>query len=655
MKHLILGTAGHVDHGKTALVRALTGIECDTHREEKERGITIHLGFAHLDLPNGDRVGIIDVPGHRDFIHTMVGGAAGIDFVLLVIAADSGVMPQTREHLQIMDVLGIKHGIVVLSRTDLVEADFLDLCEAEVREYLSGTVLKEAPVVRVSAKTGTGLDDLKRTIQRMVETLPSRPSDGIFRMYIDRIFSVTGFGTVVTGTAIGGVLRKTDSVFLLADHPKELKIRRMEQHGAEVAEIRAGDRVSLNLTGLEKAEFRRGMMLADRVLKETYRFDAVLAVHAPHHELGLWSQMVLHAGTAEHQARVHLINKNLLKCGETALVQVHLDSPLFLQQGDRFVIRNTSCDTTIGGGEVIDAAPLHHRRRPERLVTELELMARHKLNELIAAEIRKAQKPLSLTDIAQQLNISPDRVTRVLEEEPLTGVVRWDAPGGAMFTTQIYQDQLRQTVLEAVADFRRRRPLSEKGMALDELRSTVRLDKSTGNDAILLALLARLVEKQKLREVEGTWLLFEDTGKADPKLARSVQVIEKYLAECGMQTPLMNQIKQVAGREGIGEKELNTILYHLTRTGKVLRVENEYLHHSIVDACRRRLIERLGQVPEGLKVSDFRDLVGGNRKICLLLLAQFDAEGTTVREGDVRFRKKTPPTPVGSPVADKTP
>ncbi len=644
MKHLIMGTAGHVDHGKTALVKALTGIECDTHKEERERGITIHLGFAHLQHPNGDRIGIIDVPGHRDFIHTMVSGASGIDFVLFVVACDSGVMPQTREHLQIMEILGVKKGIIVLTKVDLVENDLIELCESYIRELATGTFLAEAQMIRVSAKTGAGIPDLKKAVFQMAERVKGRPAEGIFRMYIDRIFSVSGFGTVVTGTVIGGKIRKDDNVFLLARHPKELRVRRIERHGEEVAEAQAGDRASLNLVGLDRSEFERGMLLSDRPLQETLRVDATLKVHAPKCEVGLWSQAVFHAGTLENQARIHLLDKDRLGSGETGIVQIHLEKPSFMQHGDHFVIRNTSCDTTIGGGEIIDAAPLHHRRRPGHLVTELELIARNKLHELIAMSVRKSPKPVSLGEIAGSLNISPDSVLRAIESGELRGVVRFETKEGTVLASQIFLENLRNSVLECVSGFRGRNPLAEKGIDLDEIRSILRLEKRPGHDEPLLSTIQGLVAKNRLRECGKTWLLFEDSGSIDPRILRSVNLVEEYLKSCGMQTPLINQIKALAEKEGIGERELKTILHHLTTTGKILKIEENFIHRNVVDDCRKRLVARLSEQKAGVKVSDFRDLVSGNRKLCLLLLAQFDAEGTTIRQGDFRFlAKKDPP------------
>ncbi|MBF0406868.1 MAG: selenocysteine-specific translation elongation factor [Candidatus Riflebacteria bacterium] len=639
MKHLIMGTAGHVDHGKTALIKALTGIECDTHKEEKERGITIHLGFASLPMPDDGKIGIIDVPGHRDFIHTMVSGAAGIDFVLLVIAADSSVMPQTIEHLQIMEILGIKKGIVLLTKSDLVDDELLELCEIDVIDLLSNSFLKDSPIIKVSAKTGQGIAELKDTIQKIYSASESRSPEGIFRMYIDRIFSKSGFGTIVTGTVIGGKIEKENNVFLLSQNPRELRVRRMERHGEEVHAVQAGDRASINLVGLEKAEFSRGLIISDRILKNALIADAKLNVYAKKCELGIWSKVIFHTGTYEHQVKIHLINKNRITTGESALVQIHFETPIYLQHGDKFVIRNSSCDLTIGGGEIIDAAPLHHRRRPEKLINELELVAKNKLSELISLEVRKSLKPMMVREIAEKLNISIDSILRLVDSRILRGIVRYDTKDSPVLVSQICLENIRNGILTAVKDFRKRNPLSEKGINIDEIRSTLKLEKKSSSDEILLAILNGLVEKEKLRESSKTWFAADDTGKVDPKTAKNVRVMENYFLECGMQTPLSSQIQSLADKENIAEKELKAILHHFVSSGKIIKIEDSYVHSSVVSACRNKLIEKLSGQKEGIKVSDFRDLVNGNRKISLLLLAHFDAEGLTRRDGDFRFLK----------------
>ncbi|PKL45481.1 MAG: selenocysteine-specific translation elongation factor [Candidatus Riflebacteria bacterium HGW-Riflebacteria-1] len=643
MKHLIMGTAGHVDHGKTALIKALTGIECDTHKEEKARGITIHLGFACLNMPDGGKIGIIDVPGHSDFIHTMVSGASGIDFVLLVIAADSGVMPQTREHLQIMEILGITRGIVALTKSDLIEDDLLEICEIDIRELLEKSMLKDAPLIRVSAKTGQGLEELKTAISKMYTTSPGRSSEGVFRMYVDRIFSKSGFGTIVTGTVIGGHLEKEGEVVLLSENPKKLRVRRIERHGEEVASVQAGDRASINLVGLERSDFARGMVISDRELKSTILADATLQIHADKCKLGLWSKVVFHTGTCEQQARIHLINSNKLACGEAAIVQIHFDNPVYLQHGDRFVIRNSSCDLTIGGGEIIDAAPLHHRRRPEKLVNELELVAKNKLHELVALELKKARTPLTTGEVARNLNVSGSKILKLIETKTVKGVLRFDTREGPALALQSWLDAIRTDIITAVGDYRKRNPLSAKGINLDELRSTLKLEKSGATDDVLLAVVNGLVEKSRLRENAKTWLAGDDNGAVDTRLARKVELIENFFSSCGRQAPLPNQLKELADREKIAEKELKAIVHHLVSSGRIVKAEDTYIHVRIVDECRKKLIERLSGNSEGIKVADFRDLINGNRKICLLLLAHFDAEGTTLRHGDFRILKPSAP------------
>jgi len=279
MKSLIMGTAGHVDHGKTALIQALTGFNCDTHPEERKRGITMNLGFSSLDIDSNTKLGIVDVPGHRDFVHTMVGGAFGIDFVLLVVAADSGVMPQTKEHVRIMEILGVKKGIIVLNKIDLVDEELLEMTKDEVQEFMQGTFLQDAPVKEISAITGEGIEELKDSIKELSLTIEEKRKGEIFRLYIDRIFSVSGFGTVVTGTSIGGSLSIDDKVYLLPENKKKLRIRKMEQYGNEVKEIKAGDRGSINLVGLERLDFERGMLISDRILPPTEIIDVKLSTN----------------------------------------------------------------------------------------------------------------------------------------------------------------------------------------------------------------------------------------------------------------------------------------------------------------------------------------------------------------------------------------
>jgi len=317
MRHIIMGTAGHIDHGKTALIKALTGIDCDTHRQEKARGITINLGFAHYQLAGGDTIGIVDVPGHRNFVRTMVNGASGIDFALLAVAADDGIMPQTREHLQILEVLNVRAGLVAVTKIDLVEPELADIAVEEVNELIEGTFLTGCPIVKVSSATGEGIDALKDAIVDVAGGLEDRPAGEIFRLFVDRIFTVAGFGTVVTGSVIGGALSVGAKAYLLPG-AKELRVRRLERHGKETEIVRAGDRASLNLVGLDREDFQRGMIIADRPLRSTTMIDARLRLFEHARSLELWSRAIFHLGTYEQQVRVHLIDHDKLMAGEAA-------------------------------------------------------------------------------------------------------------------------------------------------------------------------------------------------------------------------------------------------------------------------------------------------------------------------------------------------
>lgn len=638
MKHLILGTAGHVDHGKTALVKALTGIDCDTHEEEKRRGITINLGFAHLSLPTGDTVGIIDVPGHRDFIHTMVGGASGIDIALLVVAADGGIMPQTREHLRIMEVLGIKTGIVALTRADLASPATIEIAVMELEEFTSGTFLAECPVVAVSSVTGSGIGALKEAIATIAGRVADRPAHEVFRMYIDRIFSVSGFGTVVTGSVLGGTVATGASAWLMPTG-REIRIRRIERYGQEVEKAVAGDRASLNLAGLSREEFERGMLISDRPLRTTTMLDAKLRLFDAARPLGRWSQAVFLQGTYEAQARVHLLDCDALTSGNEALVQLHLGHAGVAQFNDRFVLRNSSSDITIGGGVVIDATPLHHRRRPHDLVDGLRQLAGGSPAELIAAEVRKYPAGVRETTLAGQLNLSP---AEIRDNTPLL-------PANILLLAGQKKEErlhfIHQDAYEAIVKglfnilerHHHENPLAEEGKIVEEFPGMLGLEHGADNEQGVRYILERMKKDGAIKQVRHTWALASHSVSVPENLDKSITLIEGLLRESGMKTPLMADLVAFAGNHGLDERALKQVLAYLTNSGRAYAMEGAFLHASIVDACRKKLLEKLSETPQGLTVAAFRDLVNGNRKICLLLYALFDSEKIIERRGDVRM------------------
>ncbi|MFC1461206.1 selenocysteine-specific translation elongation factor [Verrucomicrobiota bacterium] len=636
MKHLIMGTAGHVDHGKTALIKALTGFDCDTHKEEQTRGITINLGFSHLDISPEISLGIVDVPGHKDFVHTMVGGATGIDFALLLVAADSGVMPQTREHLQIMDVLGIPGGLVAVSRIDLVDEEIVLIAEEEIRELLAGTFLQDCPLTKISSVTGEGLDELRQTIEKVASNVRDRSGGEVFRMFADRIFSVSGFGTVVTGSVMSGILRTGDTAYLLPGEKKELRVRRLERHGKEVDQVLAGDRASLNLVGLDRGDFKRGMIISDRILRSTTMVDARLRVFPQRQRFQVWNQVLFHLGTFEGPARVHLIDRDSVSGGETALVQIHLNEPCVAQHGDRFVVRTSSSDVTLGGGEIIDAAPLHHRRRPEKLIETLTRVADGQLPELILAEVKKQFQAVSYREIAESLNISPEEVLGAISGGLPDNILSYSSDEETFLIGEDRHAELCKQVLKKISAHHRRHPLDEQGRTIQELTGTLGILPGSSGYALLRLVLEKMTSDGKLKKVGRSWALREHSAQVDAKTKSRIEFIETFLRNSGMQTPLMSELSVESGRRAIDARDVNEFLRHLVSTGKAYFVEGEYIHASVVDRCRKTLLKTLIERDKGITVSEFRDLVRGNRKICLLLLAIYDGEGVTERQEDLR-------------------
>ena len=631
--HAIVGTAGHIDHGKTALVKALTGIECDTHREEQRRGITINLGFAHLQLPGGDRAGIVDVPGHRDFIHTMVSGASGIDVALLVVAADGGIMPQTREHVAIMDMLGVGRGLVALTRIDLVDRDLLDMARGEVVSFVNGTFLEGCPVAAVSSKTGEGIETLRDTIAQVVGACEPRSGSGLFRMFIDRIFSVSGFGTVVTGSVLGGRAATGDRLYLLPGSG-EVRIRRMERYGNEVKEVTGGDRASLNLAGLSRDEFVRGMLLADRDLKPTRMIDARVTLFPHAHDVGLWSQVQFLLGTFEAQARMHLIDGNLLRPGGEGLVQLHLPQPCTVQAGDRFVLRSSSSDRTIGGGGVIDPLPLHHRRRPAYLVEKLNAIAGGTVTDLAVAEIKKHSCGITRQELAAITNNSPADIDAIAAEFP-ADILSLAGEKETCYIDSAATRNIGGRITDIITAYHRRNPLDASGRTLEELQGMVGLTSAV-QGKLLQLLLERLCAEGQLKKIDHTWALASHHITLSPRHKKAIDAVEGFFASAGMQVPPDTDLRRFAREQAIDDSLLKQVLNYLSGQGKIIPVEGTWLHTAVVDPIRTRLIGELERRPGGLTVAQFRDLIGGNRKICLLLYAAFDREGITERDGDVR-------------------
>jgi len=631
-----MGTAGHIDHGKTTLIKQLTGYDCDTHKEEKERGITIYLGFSHYTLSNGNTIGIVDVPGHSDFINTMIAGASGIDFVLLVIAADAGIMPQTLEHLRIMGMLGIKKGMIVITKTDLVEHEYLQLITEDVAELVKGTFLEKSPIINFSAVTGEGLPEIIAALEGIESEILPRPNDEVFRLYIDRVFNITGFGTVVTGTVQSGHINKDSKLYLLPKAEK-VRIRRLERYGKEVSELTAGDRGSINLAGIDRSKITRGMLVTDRVLQDTKLVDVKLSLFPEGGELPLWSQCIFLHGTEQFEVRVHLLDTDKLQSGNESIAQIHFKNSLYACYGDRFVIRNSSADKTIGGGEIIDVKPLHHRRRTAKLLSNLQRILLGNLEELIAAEVRKNVNPLSIEYLAGTFNKPVSELLKIVDSSLPEDIVVVSSQDELFLQEQKRYIKTRNKIINNLTTYHKNNPLEETGRSFDELMGLYGKDRDEGLEKYIEIVLADLVSQKQLKKVDNTWTLYTHNVKFSEELANQVYFVENYLLDSGMKTPLMSELLPAAEKKGIDEKLLYQILKLLVYRKKAYRIEDNYIHSDIVDKCRIKLLESLLNKKEGITVAEYRDIISGNRKICLLLLARFDGEGITIRKGDYRI------------------
>jgi selenocysteine-specific elongation factor len=632
MKHLIIGTAGHVDHGKTALIKALTGIDCDTHKEEKERGITINLGFSHITLPDGQSFGIVDVPGHKDFIKTMVAGAYGIDIVLLVVAADSGIMPQTAEHFKIIEMLGVKHGIVVLNKMDLVDDEMLELAQLEIEEFLEGTSLEGAPVVPVSSITGKGLDQLIEKISQIVPSVKEREKKDHFRMYIDRIFNVKGIGFVVTGSVLEGEIENGKEVFLLPGKNKKMKVRAIERHGEQVEKVYCGDRAALNLSGIKGEDFERGMVLSDKMIDETSMIDATFNLFEANTQLSLWSNVVFYTGTFECAARMHLLDKNSIKSDEDAIVQFHLSKPAILENKDKYIVRNSSNNITLGGGTIIDVQPLHHKKRTQHLMLNLtELveatLTNDKIFNLVKIELKKENIPIYTDVIAKKTGNPEHEILEGCRQHNDNSVFIAEIAGKTILLTREMHEHYYRKVIEELDQWHRKNPILEEGFELPEFYGKLGFSKNEAAKQYLEKLLEILHKEGKIKKSGTSWALTTHVVKIDTRTQEQLIWLEQTLRNYGMENPLDSEIEENALANKITKDRLKMMLKYLGRQKKIIFYEGDYLHHSIVDKCRKLLLNDLKNKEKGINEKDFRLLINGTKKIVQTLQGIFIEEG----------------------------
>jgi selenocysteine-specific elongation factor len=628
MKSVIVGTAGHIDHGKTALVRALTGIDADRLEEEKRRGITIDIGFANLELPMPDgetlRLGFVDVPGHERFVRNMLAGVGGIDLVLLVIAADESIKPQTREHFDICRLLSVRRGITVLTKSDAVDRETLDVVRLEVEEFLRGSFLESpAPIVAVSSLTGAGIGDLKRELVRVASEIPARDSNAITRLPIDRVFTMKGFGTVVTGTLVSGTIRKEDE-FEVFPHGRRVRVRGVQVHGKSADQAFAGQRTALNLAGASTEELGRGMMLAPpSVFQATSRVDVELSLLPSAKALKDRARVHFHSYTSEAIATVVLYSKKQVSPGESAFAQLRLSEPALLLPGDRFIIRRYSPVATIGGGVVVENTPPKKVKDVSGYAHFLKTLTEELRTGMLRARVFiSGARGLGIAEAVARTGWTAQQIISGVSANP--EIIRI----GDIFISQPALDLVRKDFVSALEAFHKHDALVA-GMSKEELRGRFAEVPAAIFDRVVdEALRARKIELAgDLVRLAGRGVVMKDEE------AESKKIIEAAFATAGLKVPALKDV--LAGLK-VDKVRAQKIVTLLLRDKILIKISDDLVFHrdALVD-LRKRMVAEKAKSPK-LDVARFKDLTGVSRKYAIPLLEYLDREHVTRRVGDER-------------------
>jgi selenocysteine-specific elongation factor len=630
MKHVIMGTAGHIDHGKTALVKALTGVDTDRLKEEKERGITTELGFTFLNLPSGIRLGIIDVPGHEKFVRHMVAGVWGIDFVALIIAADEGVMPQTKEHLDICKLLKVKKGLVVLTKIDLVERELLDLVREEVTDIVNGTFLKGAPILAVSSLTGEGIPQLISTLDDLAKEIEGRLSDGLLRLPIDRIFIIKGFGPVVTGTMVSGKLSLGETVAILPPGV-EGKIRNLQVYNQPVEEAMAGERAAVNLQGIEASAIQRGdVLIHPKTLTSTQLLDVYLEYlpTAPR-PLKHRTQQKFHLGTNSTPASIFLLDQEELAPGENGFAQLRLERPIVAMPQDRFVIRGSGVIQTLGGGVVLDTHPIKHRRYSQPVIHDLILLKDGSSEQAIHQQIlRSGMAGISFGDLLNRVAMPPNKIKVVLGKMIERGDFLLVDPEKIKVIEAGQYQRLREMALSQLSKFHHQYPM-KTGLAKEELRSKLPAEVDVKLFQILINGLIQskevVVEKDKLRLPSHQVTSSDERGL--------LKRVEEAILKGRLQPPSPVEVSAEWSEE---EEEVLAIFEHLVHEGILVKIKSGmYFHRIPFENLKGELIDYLKNHRE-ITTPQFKELTGVSRKYAIPLIEYFDQMKLTIRLGEKR-------------------
>jgi selenocysteine-specific elongation factor len=635
MKHFVLGTAGHVDHGKTALIKALTGVDTDRLKEEKERGITIELGFAALTLPSGQTVGIVDVPGHEKFIKTMVSGAAGIDLVLLVIAADEGIMPQTKEHLHICSLLGITQGVVALTKIDLVETDWLEMVKSEITDFLQDSFLQEAPVVPVSAARQEGMSALIDAIDKTVGQIAEKAEDGIFRLPVDRVFTMKGFGTVVTGTLVSGSIKVGEEVQILPERSLS-RIRGLQVHNRQVEESWSGQRTAINLQGAEKSSIERGAVLVrPQTVWPSQRLDVFVEYLAANSKnLKNRALVRLHTGTSEVIARIVLLAEDELAPGDKSFAQLVLVNKTAVVAGEHFVLRSYSPVGTIGGGQILDPQPAKHKRQSEKILSELHQLQNGSLpDKIITIMERTGFAGINVRGLAFRLGVNVRKIKEALENLlSRQKAVLLDSEDTTAISGSFYS-QLEELIIRNIRAYHEKNTL-QAGISKEELKAALDRPISTKLFNMALRSLGKketiVIDKDNVRLAAHQ---VQMTGNLDSIRLAVLGIYQK----AGLTPPALAEV--IAGFKD-QKAPAQSIIKLLVKNGDLIKI-NE-------DLCfARESLEQLRKDYKALLIKDgkatpgsFKELTNLSRKYIIPLMEYFDMDKLTVRVEDYRILRR---------------
>ncbi len=636
MKPLILGTAGHIDHGKSSFVKALTGTDPDRLKEEKKRGITIELGFASFLLPNGRRLGIVDVPGHEKFIRNMVAGASGIDLVALVVAADEGVMPQTREHMDICTILGIRYGLVLITKIDMVDEEMLELVLDDISDFTRGTFLEGAPVLPMSSVTGEGLKKFPEIIDTIVGDMPEKNPAGLLRLPVDRVFSMKGFGTVITGTLISGAIRTGDTIRIYPSGPTA-KVRGVQVHGETQEAAEAGLRTAINFQGIEKEEVRRGSVLGmPGTLSSSYMLDVKFAyLESNPKAIKNRARVRVHSGTSEILGMLILLDREELAPGESTVAQLRLIEPVVCVKDDKVVLRSYSPIRTIGGGRILNPAPPKHKRRQSDLVTEIAALETASPETAILFHCRQAgDKGIAWPALKIMVNINDKQLQKSLDSLLSSqSVVMIDKEKRVYVHGQALAD-MAEACLDVLTRFHHDHPL-KKGMFRQEIKSRV---AGKYRARLFELVLNRLLKNNQVVQEEETLRLADHEVSLGTDQSEIKQKIIDTYKDAGLTPPYVKELPALLGIKDV--KAIKDVMALLVESAALVKVKEDlYFHGSVIEGLKDRLIDFLNDNGE-IDTPQFKQMTNASRKYTIPLLEYFDAQKVTIRIGDVRKLRK---------------